>query len=234
MKKTTLLNVGCISSIFFIFTIVLCQGSCCIEHPDFLNRQSSTILLTGFGPFDIHDINPSEYIVRSLDGQEIEGYTIVSLILPVDFNHSLQMIVDAIEEYHPSIVVNFGLSASASTIEVEYWALNLRTNSQKTFPFSFPSRINKQAPFLQRATLPVTSIVTTLQEHHIPVRLSYFAGLYVCNAVMFKTLHYLQEHQLPIKAGFVHVPLLSFQHPAGMELETMLTASYLIVKTSLP
>jgi len=54
--------------------------------------------------------------------------------------------------------------------------------------------------------LPVKAIVKELRENGIPAVISYSAGTYLCNYVMFKTLHYAITHGYPKKAGFIHVP----------------------------
>lgn len=39
-----------------------------------------------------------------------------------------------------------------------------------------------------------------------PSVLSYSAGTYVCNAVMYNALYLAQKHCPSMKAGFIHVP----------------------------
>ena len=49
-----------------------------------------TVLLTGFEPFDGDDTNPSQAVVRALDGWMLAGHRIVGRELPVVFGQSLQ------------------------------------------------------------------------------------------------------------------------------------------------
>jgi len=57
--------------------------------------------------------------------------------------------------------------------------------------------------------------------------------MYVCNAVMYETLGHIKDYDLPIIAGFLHVPLLKSQNSDGMELETMIEAVIITINTSL-
>lgn len=43
-------------------------------------------------------------------------------------------------------------------------------------------------------------------EENIPVSISNSAGTYLCNNLMYSGLYYLQQKELDIPAGFVHVP----------------------------
>ena len=50
-----------------------------------------------------------------------------------------------------------------------------------------------------------------MNEAGIPAGLSYSAGTYVCNAVMYAGLH-LAAHEFPgMRSGFIHVPFIPEQ-----------------------
>jgi pyroglutamyl-peptidase len=51
-------------------------------------------------------------------------------------------------------------------------------------------------------------MVNRLREHQIPAEISNSAGTYLCNNVMYQTLHYLhqQQKESAVRAGFVHIP----------------------------
>ena len=83
------------------------------------------------------------------------------------------------------------------------------------------------------SSIPTRCIVRMIRKAGIPVRQSWFAGTYVCNALLYGVLDYIIDNDLNIKAGFIHVPLLSSQYPKGMELETMLEAVELAIQVSL-
>ncbi len=69
------------------------------------------LLLTGFEPFLEFPINPTETIVKELDGQKVGNYEIKGLHLPVDFNLAPKKIVEAVAEENPDAVISLGLAA---------------------------------------------------------------------------------------------------------------------------
>ena len=65
-----------------------------------------------------------------------------------------------------------------------------------------------------------------MQEAGVPAAVSYTAGTYVCNHVMYTVLHEVETNYPKMKAGFIHVPFLPEQNPKTgytMELGEMLT-----------
>ena len=79
------------------------------------------------------------------------------------------------------------------------------------------------------STLPIKAMVKAMNEAGVPAMLSNTAGTFVCNTLLYESLHYIKENHLPIKAGFIHVPFLPEQaekHPgcASMPLTQMVTA----------
>ena len=75
------------------------------------------------------------------------------------------------------------------------------------------------------ATLPVRAMVSAMEAAQIPCGLSYSAGAFVCNDVLYSALHHFQGTSTQV--GFVHVPFLPEQagekHPS-MELEDIVRA----------
>ena len=56
------------------------------------------------------------------------------------------------------------------------------------------------------ATLPVKAMVRRVREAGIPCQISYTAGTYVCNCLMYRALHLAAEVYPGMRAGFIHVP----------------------------
>ncbi|WP_461815623.1 pyroglutamyl-peptidase I family protein, partial [Faecalimonas sp.] len=80
------------------------------------------------------------------------------------------------------------------------------------------------------ATVPVKAMVKNINDHGIPASVSYTAGTYVCNNVMYDLLYILNKKYPNIRGGFIHVPYSTQQgvgKPIGtstMSLETMAKA----------
>jgi len=234
MRKIKRVYFGCFFAIFFISTI---NFGCC-SYIDFQSsanfKEESIILLTGFENFSSYDINPSQLIVESLNGQIIDGFEIKGIVLPVDFDRSIENLTQAIEEYSPIFVISFGLDAGTNKIDVEKLSINLKKDPKNVNIFKFlPRLIDPGSPFFRPSTLKTKEMIEDLKDANIPTKLSFFAGTYVCNSVFYQTINYIDENNLDIISGFVHVPLLDSQSLDGMPLETMIDASTIIIKSNL-
>jgi pyroglutamyl-peptidase len=83
-------------------------------------------LVTGFEPFGNYTVNPSQLIAQTLNGSTFNDVDIVGVVLPVDFNESVKMTTDAIQHYHPDLVMSLGLNARSQAIRVEKIGVNLK------------------------------------------------------------------------------------------------------------
>jgi len=230
MKKTKIYLIN-----FLVFVIIISIFSSNFVYANITNSNDSQIVLvTGFEPFDIYGINPSQLIAEELNGQIIDGAEIVGIILPVDFEVSVENVTRAIDDHNPTVVINLGLDAKTKTIDVEKLSINLKRYTQNESAFWFiPRFLDFGSPFLRLSTLKTKEIVENIKTADISAKQSFFAGTYVCNAVFYKTLAYLDENELSMRAGFIHVPLLASQDPDGMDLEMMVEAVTIAIQTSL-
>lgn len=82
-------------------------------------------------------------------------------------------------------------------------------------------------PVAYFSTLPVTKMVQNVKAHDLPCEISYSAGTYVCNSIMYRVLHLASKEYPNMKAGFIHVPYSCEQaakkngYVASMPLETI-------------
>jgi pyroglutamyl-peptidase len=63
-------------------------------------------------------------------------------------------------------------------------------------------------PAAYLSTFPCSRIVEDLRGKGVPATLSYSAGTFICNALLYHLLHYAQGRGIPKKAGFLHFPYL--------------------------
>ena len=184
----------------------------------------SYILVTGFGPFGNHEINPSQLIAESLNGTIVNGIYIVGVTLPVDFNDSVDLMIQKIKQYQPLYVLSIGLDAGSENICIEKVGWNLRKDNYSNKKLFDYYKLDPNGPFIRLSNLPTFLIAKEIRDAGIPSRNSFFPGLYICNALLFGTLSYICTNSLDTKACFIHVPLMSTQAPSGMKLEKMIDA----------
>lgn len=214
-----------------IIILFLSSSLSCSVYSTDIHSEPLKVLVTGFEPFGEHEINPSQLIAEALDGQYIDGAEIIGVVLPVDFDESVEVIIQAIENNTPTIVMSTGLSARTREIDVEKCGINLRRRNESIW--FMPQRLDNYGPMFRLSPFNTREIVHNMREAEIPSRQSIFAGFYICNALFYGTLGYIDKNDLQMEAGFIHVPLLESQDPDGMDLETMVEAVTIAIETSL-
>jgi pyroglutamyl-peptidase len=191
--------------------------------------EQPKILLTGFEPFGGEDINPSQEIVRALDGAAIDGHRIVGAILPVSFAATVPMLEDLFAQHRPVLVVALGQAGGRSELSLERVAVNLIdariADNDGLQPIDTPVIDGADRAYF--TSLPVKAIATQLHALGIPAVASLSAGSFVCNQVFFALAHLIATRTPHARGGFVHVPWLPQQaahHPGqpSMALQTMI------------
>lgn len=170
------------------------------------------VLVTGFDPFGGESINPAYEAVKLLP-PTIAGAEVIKLEIPTVFSRSATMVEEAIEKYNPDIVLNVGQAGGRTCMSVEKVAINL---AEARIPDNdgeqpFDQKLREDGDTAYFSTLPIKAMVENMKAHGIPANISYTAGTYVCNSIMYHVL-YLLKNKFPGKrGGFIHVPYESSQ-----------------------
>lgn len=165
------------------------------------------ILITGFDPFGGESVNPAYEAVKLLP-DTIAGAEIIKKEIPTEFIRAGEVLESAIIEYEPDVVICVGQAGGRSAITPEKVAINIMDgripDNAGYQPVDVP--IQKDGPTAYFSSLPVKAMAKEMKNAGIPAALSYTAGSYVCNYLMY-TLLYLIDTKYPnIRGGFVHVP----------------------------
>ncbi len=185
------------------------------------------VLITGFDPFGNEKLNPS-YEAIKLMPDVIMNATIIKKEVPTVCNKSIDYVVELIENHRPDIVINVGQAGGRFYVTPEKVAINLNEfrikDNEGNQPLGTP--IVKDGHNAYFSTLPVNAIVKTLKDASIPSAVSYSAGTFVCNHLMYGVLHYINKRKLNIRAGFIHIPYMNEQvlnkkNEPSMTLETL-------------
>jgi len=187
-------------------------------------------LITGFAPFGGASVNPSAEVAKRLEGRRIGAWEIRAAILPVHHLSAASAVQALLREHDPVAIVHLGLAAERAQIALERVAINV-------MDYSMPDNEGFQArdepcvaggPAAYFSTLPLRSMLDAVRGAGAPAYLSTTAGTYLCNFVMYTTLHVLAARREPPRAGFVHLPLLPSMvapddpHQPSMDLGLML------------
>ena len=170
------------------------------------------ILVTGFDPFGEDTINPSIEAVKLLP-DTVQNIEIVKLEIPTKFDESAILVQDIIIKEEPDYVLHIGQAGGRSEMTPERVAINvddasIADNAGKQ-PIDQTIQVNGEAAYF--STLPVKAMVQYMTEAGVAASVSNTAGTFVCNHIMYQTLHFLKTRFSDIKAGFIHIPFLPQQ-----------------------
>ena len=184
------------------------------------------LLVTGFDPFDGQPVNPAREAVMRLP-DTVGGYEITKLEIPTVFGLAAETVLQAAEELRPHAILCVGQAGGRAAVTPEVVGINLREatipDNAGRMPVNTP--VVENAPAAYFASLPVRDMVQAAKERGIPCALSYTAGTFVCNDLLYTLLHHYRDTD--VKVGFVHIPYLPEQAGEGvpsMELDTVVEA----------
>ena len=170
------------------------------------------ILVTGFDPFGGEPINPAIESVKRLP-DNIAGAEIIKLEIPTVRKKSLEKIEKAINEHNPDVILSIGQAGGRFDISIERVGINLddfripdNEGNQIIDEPIFPDGENSY--FVK---LPVKAMVQNVQKNNIPASVSYTAGTFVCNHVLYGVLYLIEKKYKGKKSGFIHIPFLPQQ-----------------------
>ncbi len=191
-----------------------------------MSEARKKLLITGFDPFGGETVNPSWEAVRLLP-EEIGTFRLTKLQIPTVFGRAAETVLAAAEKLQPDVILCIGQAGGRSGVTPEAVAINLREARIPDNTGNRPSDVPvvKDAPAAYFSTAPVRAMVQAINDEGIPAALSYSAGTFVCNDVLYSLLHHY--HGTQTKVGFIHVPFLPEQakeNAPAMALEQMAAA----------
>lgn len=168
------------------------------------------LLITGFDPFGGESINPAWEAVRLLP-DVIRDFELVKLEIPTVFGAAAQVVIDKAEEIHPDAIISVGQAGGRAAVTPEMVGINLRyasiPDNMGALPCDIP--IAEGGPAAYFSTLPVRAMAKAICDAGLPGAVSYSAGSFVCNDVLYSLLHHFDG--TAVRAGFIHVPFLPEQ-----------------------
>ncbi len=162
------------------------------------------ILLTAFEPYDQWEQNSSwEVLVEYL---RVRGTVpdIVTRRYPVDLQQLQTRLEDDLKRGF-DVVLHLGQAPGISQIHLETIAINVAGMTHVTG--NAFGELLTNAPVAYRSNLPVGQWAAELRRLGIPTSVSYHAGTYLCNAVMYLSLHWFESNKKDGRVGFIHLPL---------------------------
>ncbi len=170
------------------------------------------LLLTAFDPFGGEKINPAEEAVK-LVKEKIGDVDVVKVRVPTVFGKSVKTVQEAIAKEQPDAVLCIGQAGGRFDLTPERVAINLDDaripDNEGNQPLDH--KIFEDGENAYFATLPVKAMVESIRAAGIPASVSYTAGTFVCNHLMYGVLYTLAKEYPNVKGGFMHVPFVTEQ-----------------------
>jgi pyroglutamyl-peptidase len=173
--------------------------------------MTTTVLLTGFGPFPGAPFNPTGPLVEALSRRRHPGsgdVRRVAHIFPTAYDAVDQELPALLTREQPDVLLMFGLALRARTLRIETCARNALSRVVKDAGGRMPesAMISPNAP----ATLPLSTsahkLVTAARATGMPASLSRDAGSYLCNYLCWRASEAAACSRAPRVFAFVHVP----------------------------
>ena len=165
------------------------------------------ILITGFDPFGGETVNPAHEAVKLLP-DTIAGAEIIKLEVPTRFHRAGAVLEDAMQRHKPDAVICVGQAGGRAAITPEKVAINLMDgripDNAGYQPVDAPIREDGETAYF--TSLPVKAMVQRMRDAGIPAAVSYTAGTYVCNYLLYTLLYLIDKKYPNVRGGFIHVP----------------------------
>ncbi|BBF43710.1 pyrrolidone-carboxylate peptidase [Lachnospiraceae bacterium KM106-2] len=195
------------------------------------------VLITGFDPFEKETVNPAYEAVKMLP-EQIAGAKVIKLEIPTVYTKAGATVEKAMEEHKPDVVICVGQAGGRSSITIEKVAINLAEARIKDNEGNQPmdKALHEDGETAYFTNLPCKAVVKELRENNIPAHISYSAGTFVCNDVMYHVLYLINKKYHNVRGGFIHVPYVLQQvieKPVGtcsMSVETITKGLELAIK----
>ena len=200
--------------------------------------EKSKVLISGFKPFGGATLNPSELLVNVLERDQIPGVELFTVVLPVEFDRSAEILLEKVKQIQPDLVIAFGQAEGRTAINPEKIAINL--DDARIPDNSGDERkdvvIDKNGSDSYVTTLPIEMMVDAMKRAGYPADISLSAGAFVCNHIFYKLQKTLSGSN--IRSGFVHLPLVTeqsseFPGKFTMDLEDMVSATKAAILSAL-
>lgn len=188
------------------------------------------LLITGFEPFGGEEINPSWEAVKRLP-EEINGYSLEKLLIPVVFGEAAERVIAVAEKIFPHAILCIGQAGGRGAITPELVGINLRhgriPDNKGNQPCDEPITEGGDAAYF--SSLPVRKIAEVIKAEGIPAAVSYSAGAYVCNDVLYTLLARYKNTET--RVGFIHIPYIPEQNKEpSMRLDEIIKGLILAIE----
>lgn len=176
-----------------------------------------TAIVTGSESFGKYITNPTKWLTLYVDGKEVAGFKIHSLVfpsvvvLPQGIENHGELIVKKAQEVNAQIIISFGMASEVKGFRIERTGVNWIFNEKYLSPSENnqpldPSRPEKEQLKTDLSFWDLEKMQKLFLESNIPFEsnISDDAGQYSCNGWIYRTLRAMKSKNLNIPYLFIH------------------------------
>jgi pyroglutamyl-peptidase len=189
---------------------------------NFWKEDALKILLTAFEPYDQWNSNSSWDALTELLKHRGLPDGITTRRYPVDLDKLTERLCTDLEKRFDA-VLHLGQAPGTCAVHLESIAINVAGVTYT--PGGLFGPILQDGPVGYRSQLPLGQMCSVLKGAGVPCSISYHAGTYLCNAILYLSQHWHAVRGLDCQVGFAHLPLTVEQTVAsGREMPGLSTA----------
>lgn len=162
------------------------------------------ILVTGFEPFNGMDMNSSSMVLNKIKCEN-RNAVIVKMLLPVLYEKAFDMLRQRADEMKPDCIICMGQAGGRKKIIIERIAVNINSSAAADNDgiIKTDELIAPKGPDAFFTSLPYERMLSAGGQD---VSLSYSAGTYICNDILYRLMKYIKSEDLNMTGGFLHLP----------------------------
>lgn len=183
------------------------------------DSPSKTVLVTAFGPYDCWSNNSSWLCLVELIRDLSEASHITTRRYPVDLREARTMLANDLQAGY-DYALHLGQAPGASCVRLEAIGLNVFHHDNES-----PEPLEKDGPLAYRSALPLAEWAVGLRDEGIPSDVSFHAGTYLCNAMLYWSHFFVEQENFHTRSCFVHLPLAPQQVVAHTEPLAMMPST---------
>jgi len=168
----------------------------------------TTVLITAFEPYDDWPENSSWLALMELTRDLPAQPQVVTRRYPVDFEAARARLTEDLAANY-DFALHLGQAPGISRVHLEAIGINIGGHSGQS-PDQFQP-LAPGGPAAYQSALPLADWSAKIRELGIPCQVSYHAGTYLCNALLYLTHHIAAGGRLKTQAAFIHFPLAPAQ-----------------------
>lgn len=167
-----------------------------------------SVLITAFEPYGTWKENSSWLCLLELTRSLSDLSAITTRRYPVDFELARERLERDLEANY-DLVLHLGQSPGAGHIHLEAVGLNIGGTPDQS-PEDFAT-LAPDGMVAYRSILPLGEWAAQIRDAGIPCQVSYHAGTYLCNAMLYWSHYFAEQRGLKTRATFIHLPLETSQ-----------------------